>query len=33
VMEARKACNRGEVEAALQLYDSILLGDATARGQ
>jgi hypothetical protein len=33
VMEARNACNRGELEAALQLYDSIPFGDATARGQ
>jgi hypothetical protein len=33
VMEARKACNRGEVEAALELYDSIPLDAATLRGQ
>jgi hypothetical protein len=33
VMEARKACNRGEVEAALELYDSIPFDAATARGQ
>ena len=33
VVEARKACNRGEVEAALQLYDSIPFGATTARGQ
>jgi hypothetical protein len=31
VMEARKTCNRGEVEAALELYDSIPFGAATAR--
>jgi hypothetical protein len=33
VMEARKACNRGEVEAALELYDSIPLDAATLREQ
>jgi hypothetical protein len=33
-MEARRACNRGEVEAALELYDSIPLDAATLlRGQ
>jgi hypothetical protein len=33
VMEARKACNRGEVEAALELYDSIPLDAASPREQ
>jgi hypothetical protein len=33
VMEARKACNRGEVAAALELYDSIPLDAATLREQ
>jgi hypothetical protein len=33
VMEARKACNRGEVEAALELYDSIPLGAMTRSEQ
>jgi hypothetical protein len=26
VLEARKACNQGQVEAAMKLYDSIPLG-------
>jgi hypothetical protein len=33
VMKARKACNRGEVEAALALYDSTPLGVVTAGGE
>jgi hypothetical protein len=33
VMEARKACNRGEVDAALELYDSIPFDAATFREQ
>ena len=33
VMEARRACNRGEVDVALQLYDSIRFDAATARVQ
>ena len=33
VMKARKACNHGEVEAALALYDSTPLGVVTTGGE
>ena len=33
VLEARKACNEGRVEAAIKLYESIPLGVGLSRGQ
>ena len=33
VLEARKACNEGRVEAAIKLYESIPLGAGISRGQ
>lgn len=33
VLEARKACNEGRVEAGIKLYESIPLGPAMSRGQ
>jgi hypothetical protein len=32
VIEARKACNRGEVDAGIELYESIPLGPAALPG-
>ena len=33
VLEARKACNQGQVEAAMKLYESISLGPVTSGGE
>ena len=33
VLDARKACNEGQVEAAIKLYESIPLGAGMSRGQ
>jgi hypothetical protein len=33
VLEARKACNEGQVEAAIRLYESIPLGAGMSRGR
>jgi hypothetical protein len=33
VLEARKACNQGQVEAAMKLYDSISLRPVTSEGE
>jgi hypothetical protein len=33
VLEARKACNQGQVEAAMKLYESISLRPVTSEGE
>ena len=33
VLKARKACNEGQVEAGIKLYESIPLGPGISRGQ